>query len=102
MLLPRGPQHRGLNFAAAILPNICEAQSMTILSPRDLKRIADEKETAKLQEVLALRRKEEEEHRARQDFMERNIRPEGLERFNAWVRRAAEQGQNEIQILRFP
>jgi hypothetical protein len=76
---------------------------MTVLSAMDLKRIADEKETAKLQEVLALRRKEEEEeHRARQDFMERDVKPEGLERFNAWVRRAAEQGHNEIQILRFP
>ena len=38
---------------------------------------------------------------ARQDFMERAVTPE-IERFNAWVRRAAEQGQSEIQILRFP
>jgi hypothetical protein len=53
------------------------------LNVQELKRIADEKETAKLQEVLARRRKEEEEeHRARQDFMEREIRPDGIERFN--------------------
>ena len=69
----------------------------------ELKRIADEKENAKLQEVLARRRKEEEEeHRARQDFMERELRPDGIERFNGWVRRAAEQGRSEIEILRFP
>ena len=34
--------------------------------------------------------------------MEREVTPQGIERFNAWVRRAAEQGQSEIQILRFP
>jgi hypothetical protein len=74
-----------------------------VINARELKRIADEKETAKLQEVLTLRQKEEdEEKRARQDFMEREIRPDGIERFNNWVRRAAEQGRSEIEILRFP
>ena len=64
------------------------------LNVQELKRIADEKETAKLKEVLARRPKEEEEeHRARQDFMEREFRPDGIERFNSWVRRAAEQGR---------
>jgi cyclopropane fatty-acyl-phospholipid synthase-like methyltransferase len=73
------------------------------LNVQELKRIADEKETAKLQEVLSRRRKEEdEEKRARQDFMEREIRPDGIDRFNGWVRRAAEQGRSEIEILRFP
>ena len=73
------------------------------LSVKDLKQIADAKETAKLQEILARRKKEDdEEKRARQDFMEREIRPDGIERFNGWVRRAAEQGQSEIEILRFP
>ena len=73
------------------------------LNVQELKQIADEKETAKLQEVLARRRKEEdEEKRARQDFMEREIRPDGIERFNSWVRRAAEQGRSEIEIMRFP
>ena len=73
------------------------------LNVQELKRIADEKETAKLQEVLARRQKEEEEEkRARQDFMEREIRPDGIERFNSWVRRAAEQGRSEIEIMRFP
>ena len=68
-----------------------------------MKRLADAKETAKLKEVLAHRKKEEEEEkRARQDFMERELRPDGIERFNGWVRRAAEQGRSEIEILRFP
>jgi hypothetical protein len=34
--------------------------------------------------------------------MEREVGPQAVQRFNSWVRRAAEQGQNEIQILRFP
>jgi hypothetical protein len=73
------------------------------LSVSELKRIADDKENVKLQEVLTRRRKEEEEEKqARQDFMEREIRPDGIERFNGWIRRAAEQGRNEIEILRFP
>ncbi len=73
------------------------------LSAKDLKRIADEKETEKLREVLVRRQKEEEEEqRARQDFMEREIRPDGIERFNGWVRRAADQGRTEIEILPFP
>ena len=80
-----------------------ELRAASLLSAKELKRIADEQETAKLQEILARRKKEaDEESRARQDFMEREIKPEGLERFNAWVRRAAEQGQSEIEILRFP
>jgi cyclopropane fatty-acyl-phospholipid synthase-like methyltransferase len=74
-----------------------------VLNVQELKRIADEKETENLKEVLARRRKEEEEeHRARQDFMAREIPPDGIERFNGWVRRAAEQGRSEIEILRFP
>ena len=34
--------------------------------------------------------------------MERELRPDGIERFNGWVRRAAEQGQSEIELMRFP
>ena len=74
-----------------------------VLNVQELKRVADEKETEKLREVLARRQKEEdEENQARQDFMAREIRPDGIERFNGWVRRAAEQGRDEIEILRFP
>ena len=73
------------------------------LNVQELKKLAAAKQNAKLQEILAHRKKEEEEEkRARQDFMERELRPDGLERFNGWVRRAAEQGRSEIEILRFP
>ncbi len=74
-----------------------------VLNPKDLQRIADEKETEKLKEILARRKKEEDEERqSRQDFMAREIRPDGIDRFNSWVRRAAEQGRSDIEILRFP
>jgi hypothetical protein len=80
-----------------------EPLSASVLKPTDLKRITDEIETSKAKEALERRRKEEaEENKLRQAFMERDIRPEALERFNNTVRRAAEQGQHEIQILRFP
>lgn len=76
-----------------------------ILSPRDLKRLRDELETAKLQETLARRRKEEGEEAAlERAFMERDIEtgPKALERLNVMVRRAVEQGKDEVQVLRFP
>jgi cyclopropane fatty-acyl-phospholipid synthase-like methyltransferase len=74
-----------------------------VVNVKDLQRIADEKETEKLKEILARRNKEEDEERqARQDFMAREIRPDGIDRFNGWVRRAAEQGRSDIEILRFP
>ncbi|HEX6012279.1 MAG TPA: hypothetical protein VFY87_10860, partial [Geminicoccaceae bacterium] len=74
-----------------------------VVNAKDLQRIADEKETEKLKEILARRNKEEDEERqARQDFMAREIRPDGIDRFNGWVRRAAEQGRSDIEILRFP
>jgi hypothetical protein len=74
-----------------------------VLSAQDLKRIADERETAKLQELLEKRHhEEEEEHLAQMDFMARDVGPEEIERFNQWVRRAAERGKTEVKILRFP
>jgi hypothetical protein len=80
-----------------------ESLSGQVLNVQELKRVADEKETEKLKEVLARRQKEEaEEHRARQDFMEREIRPDGIERFNGWVRRAAEQAGTRSRSCAFP
>jgi hypothetical protein len=82
------------------MPNTVTGQPLSV---QELKRIAEEKENAKLREILDRRHKEEEEERrARQDFMEQELRPEAIERFNGWVRRAAEQGRSEIEIMRFP
>lgn len=74
-----------------------------VISPSDLKKITDEIDMAKAQEALDRRRKlEEEESALRQAFMERELRPDAIERFNTMVRRAAEQGRHEFEIGRFP
>lgn len=80
-----------------------EPTSTGVLSARDLKRIAEEKETAKLQEYLAKKRAaEEEEQKALNEFMERDVRPDAVDRFNQMVRRAAEEGHSEILVTQFP
>jgi len=74
-----------------------------IVKPSDLKKITDDKEMAKVKEALDRHRKQQEEDNAlRQAFMERELRPDAIERFNTRVRRAAEQGQQDIEIGRFP
>ncbi len=77
--------------------------STGVLKPSDLKQIAEKVEMSKAQEAVERQRKEhDEERKARQMFLERDLRPDALERFNSWVRRAAEQGHREIEIGRFP
>jgi hypothetical protein len=74
-----------------------------IVTPTELKKLADELETAKAKEALERHRKEQaEESKLREDFMERELRPDAIDRFNTWVRRAAGQGRHEIEIGRFP
>ena len=73
------------------------------LNVQELKRIADEKETAKLQEVLRRRKKEEDEEKpGTAGFHGARLRPDGMERFNGWVRRAAEQGQRRSSSCASP
>lgn len=74
-----------------------------IIKPADLKKITDDIDLAEAKEALDRHRKQQEEENAlRQAFLERELRPDAFERFNRMVRRAAEQGQQEIEILRFP
>ena len=74
-----------------------------IINPSELKKITDAIDTAKAQEALDRHRKQQEEENAlRQAFMERELRPDAFERFNTMVRRAAEQGRQDIEIGRFP
>lgn len=74
-----------------------------LVTPNDLKRIADEIEARKARETIEKMRRldadQEELHRA---FLERDIRPDVKERVSTAVRRAAENGQHEIQALKFP
>lgn len=75
----------------------------SVISPADLKKIVEEKEAAKLREALERRRaQEEDERRMREDFMSREPRPDALERFNAFIKRAAENGLTEVKVMQFP
>ena len=81
---------------------MAEPASGQVLNVKELKKISDESETAKMQEILARRRKEEEEDaKARQDFMQREIKQDGIGSINSWVKRAAAQGQTELELMRF-
>lgn len=75
----------------------------SLLKPDDLKRIADEIETAKAREALEKRRKlEEQQDAVRQEFMQRDVSDEAIKRLNSLVRHAAEQGHKEVMLFRFP
>jgi len=74
-----------------------------ILKPEDLKKISDDADLAKAKEYMAREKKkaEEEEH-LREAFMGRSIHPQAAERVSAAVKRAAEQGLRELQVVSFP
>jgi hypothetical protein len=77
--------------------------SEKLLTPDELKGITDKVHMAKVQEQFDHVRKEQEEKRALHEaFLARDIDPDVRERVNAVVKRAAEQGLHEIQVLTFP
>jgi hypothetical protein len=74
-----------------------------LLRPQDLRKIADDVEMAKARETLERRRKQEDHERElRETFMSQDVRPDAAERVAAAVRHAAESGQREVLIMRFP
>ena len=74
-----------------------------LVRPDDLKKISNDAEMAKAQEYIKKTKKQEEEQRGlREAFMERDLHPEVKDRVNAAVRRAAEQGNHELQVVTFP
>ena len=74
-----------------------------LIRPDALRRITDEKDMEKLKEALQRQQTVEEEAKAlRQMFTERQIRPEAKRNVSALVRRAAEAGQREVMVFRFP
>ena len=76
---------------------------MELMRPDDLKKISSDAEMAKAQEYIRRARKQEEEQAGlREAFMRRDVGPEAYERVNAAVRRAAEQGSQQVQIITFP
>src|SRR5262245_45458665 len=74
-----------------------------LMRPDELKKIASDADMAKAQEALKRASKHDEEAtQLREAFMGRDVHPEAKDRVNRAVRRAAEQGNHEIQALTFP
>jgi hypothetical protein len=74
-----------------------------LLTPQQLRKVAEEK--AMTEARLAhehMKKVEEEQKHLREAFMSREIRPEAMSRVMELVRRAAEQGKHEVLIVQFP
>ena len=75
----------------------------SVISPDELRRIADEKEMEKAREALEKRRKtEDEQHHVRDAFMSQDLHPDVFERVSRVVKSAAERGEREVMAMRFP
>jgi hypothetical protein len=74
-----------------------------LLRPDDLKMIASDAEMAKMEEERQLReQKRKQQEQLREAFMSREIQPEAIERINAAVRIAAQQGHHQLLVGTFP
>jgi hypothetical protein len=74
-----------------------------LITPEELRRIAEEKEMAQLREMLDKKRKADEARdQVREAFLSRDIHPEVFERVSPVVKSAAERGEWEVLALRFP
>ena len=73
-----------------------------LVTPEELRRIADAKEMEKIKELLEKKQKiEKDAAEFHKTFMEREIRPDVRQRLSEAVRRAAERGEREVLVLRF-
>ena len=74
-----------------------------LITPDELRRIADEKEMERAREALEKKRKvEDEQHHLRDAFMSQELHPQVFERVSRVVKSAAERGEHEVMALRFP
>jgi hypothetical protein len=74
-----------------------------LITPEELRRIADEKEMEQAREALEKKRKAEDEQNHLHDaFMSQEIHPEVFERLTRAVKGAAERGEREFMAIRFP
>jgi hypothetical protein len=73
-----------------------------MITPDQLRRIAEEKEMAQLREALDKKRKADEaQDQVREAFLSREIHPEVFERVSRVVKSAAERGEREVLVVRF-
>jgi hypothetical protein len=74
-----------------------------MITPDELRRIAEEKEMAQLREALEKKRKaDEERHHLHDAFMAEELVPDVFERASRLVKGAAEGGEREVLAIRFP
>jgi len=74
-----------------------------LLIPNELKQIATDAEMAKMdEELLAKKRKEQQQAELREAFMSRDLHPEAIDRINNVVRIAAERGTHQVEVITFP
>jgi hypothetical protein len=74
-----------------------------MITPEQLRKITEEKEMAQLREALEKKRKADEaQDQVREAFLSREIHPEVFERVSRVVKSAAERGEREVLVLRFP
>jgi hypothetical protein len=74
-----------------------------LITPEELRRIADEKEMERAREALEKKRKvEDEQHHLHDAFMSQEVHPEVLERVSRAVKGAAERGERDLMAIRFP
>jgi hypothetical protein len=74
-----------------------------LITPDQLRRIAEEKEMAQVREALDKKRKaDDERHQLHDAFMSQEIHAEVFERVSKVVRSAAERGEREVLAVRFP
>jgi hypothetical protein len=73
-----------------------------LITPDELRRIAEEKEMAQVREALEKKRKIDDERDQLHDaFMSQEIHPEVFERMTRAVKGAAERGERELLAVRF-
>jgi hypothetical protein len=73
-----------------------------LISPDELRKITEDKEMAELRQALEHKKTIEAEQKdVYQAFLNQHVHPEAKARVTAAVRRAAERGEKEIQIMRF-
>jgi hypothetical protein len=74
-----------------------------LLTPKDLSLISSAADDAKLNEERQEREKKAKQKKDLEEaFMSRELHPEVRDRVNQAIRRAAEQGHTQIQVMTFP
>jgi hypothetical protein len=74
-----------------------------LITPDELRRFAEEKEMEKAKEALEKKRKaDDERHQFHDAFMTQDVHPEVFERLSRVVKSAAERGEREVLVIRFP